>query len=78
MRTTRATRTSAGTRVVEVGGDMNGNGRQQSWFSEHPWMTFFLALGVINGVVYIAGARHIPRLAPVDPMPPERDRGRYR
>ena len=25
----------------------------KSWFSEHPWMTFFLAMGAIDAVVHI-------------------------
>lgn len=33
---------------------------QRSWFLEHPWMTFFLAFGAINGAVQILSGSKPP------------------
>jgi hypothetical protein len=38
-----------------------------SFFSEHPWMTFFLGLAVVDGVVAIARG-YPPRLGDVPQM----------
>jgi hypothetical protein len=32
----------------------------KSWFSEHPWMTFFIATGIINGIVTIVRPQSSP------------------
>jgi hypothetical protein len=55
-----------------------------SFFTEHPWMTFFLAGAVINGIVTIAGGQpslqirlhHSPPLDGGPQLTPER--GTYR
>ena len=48
----------------------------KSWFSEHPWMTFFIATGIINGIVYIVRPQTSPyyqlnrSLSPREPREP--------
>lgn len=48
--------------------------QQKSWFSEHPWMTFFLASSAISGIVQVVRprkeARFPPLWAPPDGFPP--------